>query len=462
MAKKSTNTKEDGAFSRVEGVIVMALKNEISWQMLDLLLEELTPTLEKSKQVIKILLKELHALSSSFQKMKAQKDSLTIETSGESEKPKDEERSESKYQETEKICNNSEQTIQVKSPDDSITMGEVSLFNIKNDSEDEDAFHELEKLQSRSHNQDMETENKALFINDIKEQLEKIDDFESVRRDDNLENDIILAVTKITSTEKTDFIEEQTVESDAEETGAVFNETVLQPSQCENDQDKESENQKIEHKNVVLIKGFKCEKCWTEFKRKHDLKSHEKIHTGEKSFKCKFCNKAFNRSFNLQRHEKSHIGEKPFGCDICSKTFLTKNELKQHMLIHTGEKPFQCKICKKSYTSKSYLKSHERIHSGEKPYKCQTCDKSFTQLMSFIFHKRSHTREKPYACKTCSRSFSSMSHARSHERIHRNGKPYQCKNCNNFFADVSDFEEHAKKSKGNCVNEKVVPIDIIY
>ena len=52
MAKKSTNTKEDGAFSRVEGVIVMALKNEISWQMLDLLLEELTPTLEKSKQVI--------------------------------------------------------------------------------------------------------------------------------------------------------------------------------------------------------------------------------------------------------------------------------------------------------------------------------------------------------------------------------------------------------------------------
>ena len=101
MAEQTTNTK-DGASLRVEGVITMALNNEISWKMLDLLLEELTPTLKKSKQVIKILLKELQALSSSFQKMKAQKDSLTIETSGESEKPKDEERSESKYQETEK------------------------------------------------------------------------------------------------------------------------------------------------------------------------------------------------------------------------------------------------------------------------------------------------------------------------------------------------------------------------
>ena len=66
MAEQTTNTK-DGASSRVEGVIVMALNNEISWKMLDLLLEELTPTMEKSKQVIKILLKELQALSSSFQ-----------------------------------------------------------------------------------------------------------------------------------------------------------------------------------------------------------------------------------------------------------------------------------------------------------------------------------------------------------------------------------------------------------
>ena len=45
---------KDNATSRIETVIVMALKNEISWKMLDSLMEELTPTLEKSKQVIKV------------------------------------------------------------------------------------------------------------------------------------------------------------------------------------------------------------------------------------------------------------------------------------------------------------------------------------------------------------------------------------------------------------------------
>ena len=65
---------ENDASSRIETVIVMALKNEISWKMLDSILDELTPTLDKSKQVIKLLLKEMQALQSSFQKMKAECD----------------------------------------------------------------------------------------------------------------------------------------------------------------------------------------------------------------------------------------------------------------------------------------------------------------------------------------------------------------------------------------------------
>ena len=59
------------SYSRIETVIIMALKNEISWKMLVSFMEELTPTLEKSKQVMKILLKEVQALQSSLQKMKA-------------------------------------------------------------------------------------------------------------------------------------------------------------------------------------------------------------------------------------------------------------------------------------------------------------------------------------------------------------------------------------------------------
>ena len=46
----------------------MAMKNEISWTILETLFDELTPSLEKSKHVVKVLLKEFQALQSKLQK----------------------------------------------------------------------------------------------------------------------------------------------------------------------------------------------------------------------------------------------------------------------------------------------------------------------------------------------------------------------------------------------------------
>ena len=82
MAEEISNS---GASLRIEGVIIMALKSEISWKMLDFILEELTPTLDKSKQVIKILLKEMQALQSSFQKIKSECDCQKMIESADSE-----------------------------------------------------------------------------------------------------------------------------------------------------------------------------------------------------------------------------------------------------------------------------------------------------------------------------------------------------------------------------------------
>ena len=44
--------------TKIKCLIQMALKNEISWHTLHSIINELTPTLEKSKQIIKALLKE--------------------------------------------------------------------------------------------------------------------------------------------------------------------------------------------------------------------------------------------------------------------------------------------------------------------------------------------------------------------------------------------------------------------
>ena len=51
------------SYIMVSNMISLALKKEISWSILSSLLDEMSSTLVKSKQVIKILLKELENLN---------------------------------------------------------------------------------------------------------------------------------------------------------------------------------------------------------------------------------------------------------------------------------------------------------------------------------------------------------------------------------------------------------------
>ena len=57
--------------------INMALKNTISWKALAILLDELTPTFDKSKQLNRILLKELESVQSKSQNQILDDDTLT-------------------------------------------------------------------------------------------------------------------------------------------------------------------------------------------------------------------------------------------------------------------------------------------------------------------------------------------------------------------------------------------------
>lgn len=89
------------------------------------------------------------------------------------------------------------------------------------------------------------------------------------------------------------------------------------------------------------------------------MKTHMRLHTGEKPYKCKYCERKFVQVANLRRHLRVHTGERPYACDMCTSRFSDSNQLKAHMLIHNNEKPFECESCQMRFRRRHHLQQHK-------------------------------------------------------------------------------------------------------
>ncbi|TDH17448.1 hypothetical protein EPR50_G00008500 [Perca flavescens] len=135
-----------------------------------------------------------------------------------------------------------------------------------------------------------------------------------------------------------------------------------------------------------------CQHCGKCFSQKGNLEAHLRIHNGEKPFPCSECDQSFSQKPDLRRHMFSHTGG-GFLCSFCGKSLRDPHSLKSHERLHTGERPHRCPVCGKGYTLATKLRRHiKSSHLMEKPYRCH-CGASYTVRQSLLRHQAQHRTE---------------------------------------------------------------------
>ena len=431
-------------------LISMALKKELSWNALLLVLDSITWTNEQCKTVVKLLLKEIEILKGQLEL----KENQASEIEYPNESIIDSQLSESSIQkpqfETEDILDLSEDRIitcdsrDYESDLQHVDYEAIALENQFNKVIDNEYYTFVGETNTavRSDNEDVQSQPEPLQEND------------SYFENEANENVIVSKIVKdraINETAKINLVKEQD-----------NNRKIYDTNDKERDSEIESENEDMTIKEAEKISSFlksdvrihtgdvpfECKICNRRFKSNLDLNKHERVHTGEMPFECKTCKKRFNRSNSLKKHERIHTGEVPYECKTCKKRFKQSSTWKRHEMIHSGAVPHECKTCNKRFKRKEQVKIHERIHTGEVPYECKTCKKRFNQSSVLKRHERIHTEEMPYECKTCNKRFKINQHLMIHERIHTGEVPYECKTCKKRFNHSSVLKRHDKVHTG--------------